>query len=158
MLANEESMTTMEALRRATAAAAASGVRAALLLTRMWPEHAGRERRVETLGKLRAALTAALPDVQLHTMFNEMTGSKAVPAARARTIEAMRDGSKMRLLLLHDGKEEKEQITGLDLGFIECILSVGVLENPQQAYARAMRASDNPPKKNVLIVRIGHQG
>ena len=53
-------------------------------------------------------------------------------------------GAPMRLLLLHDGEADREQITGLDMSFVDAIVSLGALHNPQQAYSRALRASDAP--------------
>jgi len=142
VLQSDERLSFRSAMGRALAALARAGARDVLVMTEFWALDTNTSERVEYLTRLRAGISLACPHASIYTMFSD--AGFRVPN-NGKVLAAMRDdAAPVRILLLHDGEGDREQITVLDLAFIQAIISVGTLLNPQQAYSRALRASPSP--------------
>ena len=131
-----------------------AGAKNVLVMTQMWRDDTvKKDERVAALAALRSGIQTACPEAAIFTMFNENCGARADKDVLGRL---QRSAAPLRILLLHDGSGKKEQITGLDLSFLDTIVSLGKLSNPQQAYSRALRVSDEPRAGNIRIIRIDY--
>lgn len=151
---DERSISFSEALTRCTRVARGVDARCFLVFVHMWSKDIGVDRKSQEVTKYSNILRAACPEANVLTMFHD-SGVMMAPGGRQRVIDTFKGGDGVRILLLHDDEGDKEQITGLDLGMTDCIVSIGKLTNPQQAYSRCLRASEAPRDTNVPIIRVG---
>ena len=140
------------AMRRTSAAAAKAGGKCFLMFTKLWNQMDSVDRKAASIKAMTDVLSNVLsPEAWIRTLCLP-SGTIRDRGARMQLMEEFKNGPGVKFLVLHDSAGKDEQITGLDLGFVDCIISIGDPENPFQAFSRSLRTGY--PKGHIPTIRV----
>lgn len=148
------------AMARCSQAAGKSGGSCFLVFCRLFEEEGSISKEASIARVLDIVREAAGAGAWVSTLCipeGVRAGTKRDRGARAGVVESFRNGAGKKFLVLHDAKGDAEEITGLDMPFVDFIISMGPMTNPQQAYSRCLRTSATPRTTAVPIIRIASE-